>query len=102
MEKSNTAYSTIWRRWKHEYLNQLQVRDKWGRSKGSPLTINTIVLIHDDKQPPLHWKIKRVTDTHEDPEGVIRVAPFRTIDGIFKRAVRLLCPLPFEGNVNST
>lgn len=90
-----------WRRWNREYLNQLQVRDKWFRSKGPSLSIGTIVLIRDDNHPPHHWKIGRVTETHEDSEGVIRVATVRTIAGQFKRAVRLLlCPWPFEGNAN--
>ncbi|XP_025407359.1 uncharacterized protein LOC112681309 [Sipha flava] len=89
----------FWRRWSREYLSTLQAKEKWCVSKGPDLAIGTIVLIREDNLPPLRWKIDRVIETHPDANGVARVAVVRTSDGQCKRAVRNLCPLPFEGNV---
>lgn len=88
----------LWLRWRHDYLLQLQVRRKWSKSTGPTLAVNTVVLLRDDNHPPLQWRIGRVTEVQPGHDGVIRVATVRTRDGLFKRAVRQLCPLPFEGN----
>lgn len=88
----------FWYRWQREYLSTLQTREKWCKSKGPNIAIGTIVLVREDNLPPLHWKIGRVIEIHPDPNGVVRVAVVRTSHGKCKRAVRNLCPLPFEGN----
>lgn len=71
---------------------------KWSKSTGLKLAINTLVLLSDDNHLPLQWRIGRVTEVQPGPDGVVRVATVRTNDGSLKRAVRQLCPLPFEGN----
>ncbi|KAH1023673.1 hypothetical protein HUJ05_003284 [Dendroctonus ponderosae] len=42
--------------WSKEYISELQQRTKW-RSHHSDLKPGTLVLLKDDKQPPLHWKL---------------------------------------------
>lgn len=80
------------------YLSSLQVREKWANAKGPFISTGTMVLIREENLPPLKWKIGRVVEFHVDQDGTIRVATVRTVDGVFNRAVRLLGPLPFEGN----
>ncbi|XP_060872759.1 uncharacterized protein LOC132946718 [Metopolophium dirhodum] len=93
-------FQEFWRRWSKDYLVQLQQRNKWENDRGPRLRIGTVVLLRDDNLPPLRWKIGRVEEVHVGSDGVIRVATISTSNGQFKRAVRLLCPLPFEGNHN--
>lgn len=88
----------FWSRWSKDYLNQLQERGKWLNSKGPNLHVGTIVLIRDENLPPLKWSIGRVIEVHSGSDKQVRVATVKTARGEFKRAVRTLCPLPFEGN----
>lgn len=94
-----TQYSqSIWKKWSCEYLNQLQERKRWADSKGPKLEVGTVVLIREDNLPPLKWRLGRVTNINTGGDGVVRVAEVRTSTGVFTRAVRQLCPLPFEDN----
>lgn len=86
----------IWSRWSTEYLSQLQGRSKWCKSKGPPLKPEALVLIKEDNLPPLQWAIGRVIEVYPGRDGVIRVALVRSKKGEFKRAARLLCPLPIQ------
>lgn len=54
----------------------------------------------DDNAPPLQWKLGLVQALHvdADSDGVPRVATVKTLSGIYRRAIRYLYPLPFEGN----
>jgi len=88
----------FWSRWSRDYLSQLQERNKWSNSTGPRCEIGSIVLIRDDNLPPLQWSIGRITNTIQGSDGQVRVATVKTVRGDFKRAVRCLCPLPFEGN----
>ncbi|XP_050065528.1 uncharacterized protein LOC126554498 [Aphis gossypii] len=96
-----TKYSqTLWNRWSTEYLNQLQVRVKWAGTKGPSIKIGTVVIIRDSNLPPLQWRLGRVVKLESGTDGVVRAASVQTNSGVWKRAVRLLCPLPFEGNTS--
>lgn len=89
----------LWKRWSCEYLHQLQERVKWTGERGPKVDVGTVVLIQEDNLPPLKWKIGRVKEVNYGDDGVIRAAVVKTENGETKRAVRKLCPLPFEGNV---
>jgi len=96
-----TQYSQLlWRRWSAEYLGQLQERAKWSNRKGPEIKLGSVVLIKEDNIPALQWRLGIVVSTHQGDDGVTRVAQIKTADGHYKRAVRRLCPLPFEGNTN--
>ncbi|XP_050547902.1 uncharacterized protein LOC126909510 [Daktulosphaira vitifoliae] len=88
----------LWKRWHQEYLSQLQERTKWSSTKGPKLQIGTIVLVKETNLPPLKWQVGRVMELYCDHDNVARSAKVHTNVGEFSRAVRLLCPLPFEGN----
>ncbi|CAI6374547.1 unnamed protein product [Macrosiphum euphorbiae] len=89
----------LWKRWSNEYLNQLQVRKKWSVERGPTLAIGTIVLMRDENIKPLNWKLGRVLSVSHGEDGVIRTALVKTMTGEYNRAVRNLCPLPFDDNV---
>jgi len=89
----------LWKRWSREYLAQVQERAKWVKEKGPKIDIGSIVLIRDENIPPLKWKLGRVVNVRTGNDGVIRSGVVKTQNGELCRAVRQLCPLPFDGNV---
>ncbi|XP_025203176.1 uncharacterized protein LOC112600215 [Melanaphis sacchari] len=88
----------LWKRWSKEYLSQLQTRQKWLANRGPKLKIGTIVLVKEDDVPPMSWSMGRVVRVQAGDDGVIRVATILSKGKEISRAVRKLCPLPFEDN----
>ncbi|XP_057337711.1 uncharacterized protein LOC130675843 [Microplitis mediator] len=89
------ARQDFWRRWYLEYLHELQVRQKWESSQGEIKT-NQVVLLMDKNQPCMRWQLGVVVETYPGDDGITRVASVRTAQGLFKRNVTLLCPLPIN------
>lgn len=87
----------FWKRWSHEYLSELQRRSKWCQSQLN-LKPGIMVLLKDDNLPPLKWKIGRIHETIPGKDGVVRVVVIRTPDGLVRRAVTKVCPLPIDDN----
>ncbi|XP_022160979.1 uncharacterized protein LOC111027070 [Myzus persicae] len=88
----------LWKRWSSEYLSQLQERSKWARTNGPKLKVGSVVLLKDENLPPLRWRMGRVSKVTREKDDVVRVAEVQTAGGTVSRAVRKLCPLPFEEN----
>lgn len=84
----------FWQRWHDEYLHSLMQRAKWTKDVGSILNVGKLVLIRDERLPPLKWRLGRIIDVHPGKDGVCRVATVRTSEGVIKRPVVKLCPLP--------
>lgn len=87
-------HSHFWNRWQIEYLQTLQRRTKWSMPE-EDLTIDTLVLIREPTAP-LAWKLGRIIQLHPGPDGVARVATLQTANGVLKRPVVKLCPLPMS------
>ena len=49
----------FWKRWRREYLPELRKshRNNQGRSEGSPVAVDNMVLVHDEHQPRGFWKL---------------------------------------------
>lgn len=86
-------FQNFWTQWKQDYLNQLQVRQKWN-SKEPNIKLNELVMIRDDNLPSTKWSTGRVIATHPGDDGFIRVATVKTANNTLKRAVTKLAPLP--------
>lgn len=86
---------SYWKRWRLEYLNGLQVRQKWLTDKNNA-QIGTIVLIHQDDVAPLRWPIGVIQEVYPGRDGRVRVAMVKTATGTFKRPIVKLCPLPSQ------
>ncbi|XP_066596555.1 uncharacterized protein [Prorops nasuta] len=82
----------FWRRWQIEYLTELQKRSKWIQPARN-ITKDSVVLLIDKNQPCMHWLIGRVIELHPGDDGIVRVVTIKTAKGIFKRNVRVICPL---------
>jgi hypothetical protein len=83
----------LWRCWSHDYLHQLQQRNKW-KDIQSNVTIGDIVLVKEDNLPPLVWKKAVISDFHSGKDGLTRVVTLRTATGTLKRSITKICLLP--------
>ncbi|XP_053698496.1 uncharacterized protein LOC128745446 [Sabethes cyaneus] len=92
-EITQHRYQHFWNRWRQEYLTQLQARTKWWQP---PVDVNvgSLVVIREDKIPPMQWRMGRITATHPGPDGIVRVVTLRTTNGVIKRPVSKICILP--------
>jgi hypothetical protein len=85
----------FWKRWRVEYLSQLQ-----GRIKNWKLPVKIIegslCVIVDSLQPPMKWKMGRITQVHPGADGVSRVVTLKTVNGTMKRPVNKICLLPIQ------
>jgi len=61
----------FWKRWREEYLHELQRRHKW-RTKGKDLEIGILVLVREDNMPPLQWTLGRIHEMHPGQDNVVR------------------------------
>ena len=82
----------FWARWRHEYLNTLQLRKKW-HDAGSELHIGDVVLLTDESAPS-SWPLALVQDLHPGADGVARVATVRVGDKTYRRSLHRLRRLP--------
>ena len=85
----------FWCRWKKEFLQSLQLRQKWLKPQRD-LRNDDIVLIKDDCLARNHWQLARVTKANRDEDGHVRTAqllladPYITSKGVRTKPVRLL------------
>ncbi|XP_062713178.1 uncharacterized protein LOC134290149 [Aedes albopictus] len=85
----------FWSRWHKEYLATLQIRYRWTEALDN-LAVGSIVVLKEEKIPPLKWPLGRVISVHPGSDGRVRVATVRTSNGTTQRAVSKLCLLPVE------
>ena len=74
----------FWRRWNKEYLTTLQQRPK--HTVETPnLQVNDLVLLTDEKLPPLQWPLGRIVEIYPGNDGQVRAVLVRTQAGVYKR-----------------
>lgn len=61
----------FWRRWKKEYLMDLQSRQKWSTEKPN-LSVNDIVVIRDPDATRGQWSLGKVTTILPDADSLVR------------------------------
>lgn len=89
------CHQAFWRRWSAEYLTTLQARAKWTENT-KPIKIGDMVVIMDNQNPPLLWRLGRVVELLPGTDGHIRVVRVLTRAGIVTRPVVKLVPLPTD------
>ena len=85
----------FWNRWYKEYLNELNIRNKWMAGKYR-IKEGTVVLLKDDNLPPIQWSFGRVIKTYPGEDGIIRTVTLKTASGELKRNIQKLSPLPID------
>lgn len=94
----------FWRRWSNEYLRTLQVRSKWNvDNKDVVIRLGDLVLVVEDNQTPLSWRIGRITQLHPGSDGIVRVVTVSMPGNkSFRRPLVKLCPLPYVSAEEAT
>jgi hypothetical protein len=83
----------FWKRWSTEYLNTLQLRNKWVQEEEN-LAVDDLVIVKEKHASLLQWPLARVEKVHPGPDNRVRVVTLRTKHGIFKRPVNKVAKLP--------
>lgn len=86
------ARQHFWQRWSREYICELQQRKKW-QTKHPDIKPDQLVLIKDERCPPMKWPLGRVTAVYPGSDGACRVADIQTTQGILRRSINRICPL---------
>ena len=79
----------FWKRWRKEYIAQLQLRQKWIRPARN-LNVGDIVLISQGNLPRNQWPMGKVTSVTEEEDGKVRVARIKTTDSEIERPINKL------------
>ena len=66
----------FWRRWRKEFLNSLQQRQKWTEVQRN-FQIGDVVLLRDDSEVRNQWPRGIVVQTSPDSEGLVRTVKLR-------------------------
>ena len=91
----DSLVQSYWKRFRSEYLHNLQLREKWN-TPSNPITPGTVVLLNVENAPPLQWPIGIIAHVYPGKDGITRVAEVKTKTGLYKRPVVRLCPLPTQ------
>ena len=66
----------FWNRWRHEYLQILQSRQKWNEHRRD-IQVGDVVILKDEDLPRGSWRIARVEDTTPSEDGHVRKVTLR-------------------------
>ena len=66
----------FWSRWKKEYLQGLQSRQKWNHQRAN-IQVGDVVIIKDDNAPRNQWSLGRIEETKASDDGLVRQAKVR-------------------------
>ena len=61
----------FWYRWRNEFIQSLQVRQKWMRRRKN-LKIGDVVIVKDIDTPRNRWKLARIVETYPENDGLVR------------------------------
>ena len=61
----------FWNRWKREFLQSLQERQKWTKRRRN-LEADDIVIVKDEQLPRNQWCLGRVKEAFVDADGLVR------------------------------
>lgn len=94
-------FQNFWWQWKSQYVNQLQVRNKWCTTKPE-ININDLVMIKEDSLPATKWMLGRVIEKHPGDDGKTRVVTVKTAKNVIKRTITKIAPMPIKMGDNNS
>ena len=80
----------LWRRWTHEFLPNLNHRQKWFQQQRNA-QMDDIVLLVDDTLPRSRWSLGRIMQVFPDKDGLVRTVLVKSRNALFKRPITKLC-----------
>lgn len=96
-QHTQKIFQNFWHQWKHDYLNQLQQRDKWC-TRNHELEVNDLVMVKEEALPAARWRMARVIQKHPGHDGLTRVVTVKTGKNELKRTITKVAPLPLKAN----
>jgi hypothetical protein len=79
--------NVFWRRWIREYLQSLQERQKWIKTRRN-LAVGDIVLILDEKTARCSWPLGRILEVHTNRrDDLVRSVKVKTSSSVYVRPV---------------
>ena len=92
----------FWFRWRKEFLQALQLRQKWLKPRRD-LSVDDIVQIKDDSLARNHWQLGRVTRTYPDEDGRVRKVHLTLAEPFYQRkgGACSATPLPREAHTQA-
>lgn len=87
----------FWRVWTREYLNSLQPRKKNLRTTPN-IRPGMIVVLQDRNQPPLSWKLGKITTVYPGDDGLVRTVDVFSDGSTYRRPITKISVLPIEDN----
>ena len=61
----------FWNKWKADYLQLLQTRQKWVKTRRN-MAVDDVVIVKDDSLPRNRWPLARVLQTYPSDDGLVR------------------------------
>ncbi|GFW51849.1 integrase catalytic domain-containing protein [Trichonephila clavipes] len=86
---------SIWKRWRNNYLSNLQQRSKWKFEKDN-VRVGDLVLIKEDNLAVNKWLMGRLIEVFPGKDNRIRVVTIQTQYGVVKRPISKICILPLR------
>ncbi|XP_043474491.1 uncharacterized protein LOC122506410 [Leptopilina heterotoma] len=86
-------FQSFWSRWSTGYLQQQLAISKW-HHPSHEIKVGSMVLLTDERFPPLKWPLARVTELHPVEDGLTRVVSIKTATSLLKRPISKLEVLP--------
>jgi hypothetical protein len=83
----------LWKHWSHDYLHQLQQRNKLKNFQPN-VKIGELVIVKEDKLPHLVWKKAEINELRTGKDGLTRAVTLKNTTGTFKLPITKLCVLP--------
>lgn len=80
----------FWKRWLHEYIPLLQLRQKWQRKKVN-FQEGDMVLIVNELYPRNRWNLGRILKVFPDDNNLVRQVQLKTLNGTFTRPISKIC-----------
>lgn len=68
----------FWKRWKSQYLQNLQTRQKWQREHTNVKT-GDVVLLVDDNLPRIQWQVGVIDEVYPSSDNLVRKVSVRVI-----------------------
>lgn len=88
-------YHRFWKLWSNEYLNDLEVRNKW-KNLNHNIDVGDLVILREQNAPPCKWNRGKVIKVYPGRDNLVRAVDVKTESSEFRRGVNQLCKLPVE------
>lgn len=101
-QMTTNLFQHFCKRWREEYLTQLNALSKWNQSRKN-VEIGDLVILKDDNTPPGQWPLGLITETHPGKDQLVRVVTVKTAHGYYKRPITKICVVPkIDSGIEST